>query len=56
MQHLFHLFAIGERHVDEAAGLGLALVKLIMDAHHGKIEILKNEPAGAIVRLIFQPG
>ena len=53
MKRLFQFFAIGEKHVDESAGLGLALVKLIMDAHDAKIEILNNDPAGAIVRLIF---
>jgi two-component system sensor histidine kinase/response regulator len=53
MKRLFQFFAIGEKHIDESAGLGLALVKLIIDAHDAKIEILKNEPSGANVRLIF---
>jgi len=53
MNQLFKLFAVGEKHVDQTAGLGLALVKLIMDAHQAKIEILKNQPSGAKVRLIF---
>ena len=55
MKQLFQFFAVGEQHVDQNAGLGLALVKLIMDAHQAKIEILNNYPAGAKVRLIFSP-
>jgi len=51
---LFQFFAIGEQHVDQNAGLGLALVKLIMDAHGGKIEIFNNPQKGATVRLIFK--
>lgn len=53
MGQLFNLFAVGEKHVDQTTGLGLALVKLIMDAHQAKIEIMKNQPTGARVRLIF---
>ncbi len=53
LNQLFKLFAVGEKHVDQTTGLGLALVKLIMDAHQAKIEIMKNQPTGARVRLIF---
>jgi len=50
---LFKFFAVGEQHVDQNAGLGLALVKLIMDTHHGNIEIRNNGTKGSNVRLIF---
>ncbi len=54
LKHLFQFFAVGEQHVDENAGLGLALVKLIMDAHKGKIEVSNNETKGGMVRLSFE--
>lgn len=53
MSTLFRFFAIGEQHVDQNAGLGLALSKLVMEAHHGDIQINNNPDKGATVRLIF---
>ena len=38
-----------------SAGLGLAVCKMVMDAHHGKISIGRHTPSGALVRLEF-PG
>ncbi len=52
--HMFKLFSPGEQHIDENVGLDLALVKMIMDAHEGKIELGNNPEGGAFVRLIFQ--
>ncbi len=54
LKHLFQFFAVGEQHVDENAGLGLALVKLIMEAHKGKIEVSNNESKGGMVKLSFE--
>jgi len=54
LKTLYQFFAVGEQHVDQNAGLGLALVKLIMDAHEGKIEVFNHTGKGATVRLIFQ--
>ena len=53
MNKLFELFSSGEEFIDQNLGLGLALVKLIIDAHSGKIEIKNNEQRGASVKLIF---
>jgi two-component system sensor histidine kinase/response regulator len=50
---MFSLFAPGERHVNQNTGLSLALVKLIMDAHGGTIDVRNNEGGGATVRLFF---
>jgi two-component system sensor histidine kinase/response regulator len=50
---LFELFSSGEKFIDQNLGLGMALVKLIMDAHSGKIEIENNEQGGASVKLTF---
>jgi two-component system, sensor histidine kinase and response regulator len=41
--------------LDENDALDIALVKLIMDAHHGKMEISNNEDLGSVIKLIF-PG
>ncbi len=54
LEHMFKLFAPGEQHIDENVGLDLALVKMIMDAHSGNIELGNNPEGGAYVRLIFQ--
>jgi two-component system, sensor histidine kinase and response regulator len=53
MNSLFQFFAVGEQHVDQNAGLGLAMVKLIMDTHQGNIEVWNNEIRGATVKLSF---
>ena len=49
----FQIFGLGEKHVDQNTGLNLALIKLIMEAHEGKIEISNNQTKGAKVRLTF---
>ena len=49
----YRFFGIGDRHVDQNTGLNLALVKLIMDAHHGSIEVRNNQTKGATVKLTF---
>jgi two-component system sensor histidine kinase/response regulator len=54
-KNLFKLFGLGEQHLDQHVGLDLALVRLIMDAHEGSIEVQNNAPStgGATVTLIF---
>jgi two-component system sensor histidine kinase/response regulator len=53
LTNLFKLFWVGDRHNSQNSGLNLALIKLIMDAHHGRIEVCNNQPKGATVRLTF---
>jgi len=53
LNNLFTLFSIGEKHNDDNTGLNLALIKLIMDEHQGKITVTNNETKGATVQLIF---
>jgi two-component system sensor histidine kinase/response regulator len=53
MKNLFRMFSPGEQHVDQNIGLDLALVKLIMDAHKGRIHVSNNPDKGATVRLEF---
>lgn len=53
LNNLFSVFGLGDKHIDQNTGLNLALIKLIMDAHNGKIEVMNNQPQGAIVQLKF---
>lgn len=53
LENLFSLFANSETHRDKFIGNGLALAKLIMEAHNGIIEVANNEK-GAIVNLKFK--
>jgi K+-sensing histidine kinase KdpD len=53
LRNPFQLFA-SDGHSDQQIGLSLALVKLIMDSHNGKIEIDNNKNGGAMVKLFFQ--
>ncbi|MGA1867904.1 MAG: response regulator [bacterium] len=54
LRMLFEFFVSDDiAHHTEGLGLGLAAVKLIMDAHFGKIEVENRQEGGASVRLIF---
>lgn len=50
----FIAFSTGENHINNNIGLDLHFVKLVMDAHHGQIEIGNNPEGGAFVKLIFK--
>ena len=52
LEKLFHVFSTGDIDHQEGKGLSLSAVKLIMDAHSGKIEV-HNKEKGAEVKLIF---
>jgi two-component system sensor histidine kinase/response regulator len=52
LQLMFQFFAPGREPVDQDMGLGLATVKLIMDAHDGELRI-HNSRFGATVELLF---
>lgn len=54
LNNLFKLFSPGQAHMDSNKGLSLGLVKHIMDAHGGKIELWNNEKKGATVKLSFK--
>jgi len=54
LENLFEYFSPGEEYVgDETLGLDLALAKLIMDVHSGRIEAGNMESGGAFVTLTF---
>jgi len=52
LRNLFKIFA-PDKHVEHNKGLDLAMVKLIMDAHEGTINISNNAVKGATVELCF---
>ncbi len=52
-RNLFKTFSTGEEHVDKNKGLGLSLVKMIVDFHRAKIYIENQEKVGAKVSLVF---
>lgn len=54
LNSLFKLFTPGEAHIDSNKGLSLCLVKLIIEAHGGKIEARNNKTKGATVFLTFR--
>ncbi len=53
LNKLFEYFSSGDIMHSEGLGLALASVKLIMDAHNGKILIENLKEGGASVKLIF---
>lgn len=53
LNNLFGLFVPGEGHINQNTGLNLALIKLIIDAHQGQINVSNNQPGGATVSLTF---
>ncbi len=53
IKNRFKLFMPGEKHINKNMGVELALVKLIMEAHDGDIEISNQMNGGAFIKLIF---
>lgn len=54
--HIFDMFYTGNMKVADSRrslGLGLALCKSIVNAHHGTMRVLDNQPKGAILRVIL---
>lgn len=52
-QHMFELFTTGKEGYDNTRGIGLPIVKMIMEAHNGNIIVGNNPGGGAKVRLVF---
>ncbi len=53
LTNLFKTFGMGEAHIDQNYGLSLKVVKLIMEAHGGEIEVENSAFGSACVKLIF---
>lgn len=53
LQNLFKPFSPGEKHVDQNKGLGLYVVKMIVDFHHAEISVSNRKGKGAKVSLAF---
>lgn len=52
MKNIFTLFT-PDHHTDKNIGLGLPIIKLIMDTHQGNVKVYNSSDAGAIVELSF---
>lgn len=53
LKNMFKLFTPGHQHTDKNEGLDMALVKLIMEAHHGDAIVSNTPGKGARVELVF---
>lgn len=52
-EKVFDRFARGKAAKGQGAGLGLAIVRTTMEAHGGKVEILKQHSNGACIKMVF---
>jgi two-component system, sensor histidine kinase and response regulator len=50
---IYELLSPIDKTFEENEALDISLIKLIMDAHHGKMEVTNNAKSGATIRLIF---
>ncbi len=55
-KHIFERFWRGPGAKREGAGLGLAIVHEIMDAHHGEVVVEDRPGGGAVFSLVFKHG
>ena len=56
IENAFKLFTTGREYHDNCTGIGLPIVKMIMEAHGGSIIIGNNPGGGASVKLLFKNG
>jgi two-component system, sensor histidine kinase and response regulator len=52
-EHLSELFTYADKYRDNSKGIGLPVVKMIMDAHNGEIVLDNHSEGGALVKLYF---
>lgn len=52
--HLSELFTYGDKYRDNSKGIGLPVVKMIMDSHGGELILENNPQGGTIVKLLFK--
>jgi signal transduction histidine kinase len=53
--HKFHQVKYGTKLTGQGVGLGLAICKTIVDAHHGQIWVEDNPKGGSVFSFILQP-
>src|SRR5207247_6257254 len=52
-EQIFDRFSRSDERRDEGAGLGLSIVKAIVDAHRGRVEVDSRPGAGATFTLVI---
>lgn len=53
LQHLFEPFSTSSDHVDKNKGMGLSIVKMVLDFHQGEIQVSNKADGGAKIKIIF---
>lgn len=53
LTNIYELLSSNDHQFEENEALDISLVNLIMEAHHGKMEVSNNDNAGATIRLLF---
>lgn len=53
LKSIFQPFGLGQDHIDKKVGLGLHLVKLIIENHKASIDIGNNKEGGSFVGMVF---
>lgn len=56
IDHVINLFTRGEEYSDNHPGIGLAIVKMIMESHNGSVSLGNHSEGGALVKLQFIKG
>ena len=53
LRHLFEPFSTTDEHVDKNKGMGLSIVKMILDFHQAEIHVSNKDEGGAMIKIIF---
>jgi two-component system sensor histidine kinase/response regulator len=52
--HLTELFTYGDKYRDNSKGIGLPIVKMIIDSHGGELQLENHPKGGSVVKLLFK--
>lgn len=53
LSHIFEPFSTVDEHIDRNKGLGLSIVKMILDFHQAQIHISNKEGGGSLIKIVF---
>jgi two-component system sensor histidine kinase/response regulator len=52
-EHMYELFTHSDKYRDNSKGIGLPVVKMIVESHGGKLQLDNHPEGGALVKLFF---